>query len=509
MSRAYLDAVDLDVDAIVDAFAPATAVGKATLLDRLKNPLTDRNEIVNRQQELQAIKRACRGKEAKITEALAILRETEADVVSVRDAASDERLKEYYTQIMWDQKSVAARLNHLGWLNEIIVFLRTILLPGLSVLLPIFIFVAPLILYTMVLKEPITFSKYIEIIQGAIKQAVPSVLGAQRFKGAGGLAETGEQFLHIGIAVAMLGASIWNQVSAALHMRSIVADMRRRATAVQNFTEAVRNLSALTGITVDCGSSWSMGPLGIFGDAWNGPDRVAVVLAAAGHLDMLVSVATRKKTCTTVFDISGFNLTDLYHPGVAKDKRIMNSVTMTDRTHVLLTGPNRGGKSTLLKSVGYAVLMSQSLGVVFARRATLPVFDSIITALTPMDVVGKLSLFEAEIEFAKTVLGRLGVGKTFLMMDEIFHGTNAHDGVEAAQVFLDRVYGAANTYSIVSTHYMALPEKYGKDGTLNLCMGASVDQADPDSLVYTYKLAPGINHHSSVREILRERGLLR
>lgn len=509
MESAYLDAADLDIDAVIDAFAPATEVGREALAERLSNPITDIDEIGARQQEIRDIKRACKGKEIAIREVLATLKATEADVVSVRDASTDERLKEYYTQIMWDQKSAAARLNHMGWLNELIVFFRTIFIPGLSILLPVFIFIAPLILYMVVLKEPITFSKYIDMIQGAIKKAVPSVLGAQRFKGTGGLAETSEQFVHVAVAVAMLGVSIWNQVSAALHMRTIVGDMRRRATAVQKFTEGVRRLGSLMEVTVDCGEAWSLGPLGVFGDAWNDPDRVSAILEEAGRLDMLVSVASRKMTCMATLSSTDLGLTDLYHPGVAKDKRILNSLTMTEKTHILLTGPNRGGKSTLLKSLGYAVLMSQTVGVVFARKATLPVFQSIITALAPTDVVGKMSLFEAEIEFAKTVLGRLGKGKTFLMMDEIFHGTNAHDGVEAAQVFLDRVYGSKDTYSIVSTHYMDLPSKYGPHATANLCMGASVDPTDPDRLIYTYRLGPGVNNHSSVREILRERGLLR
>jgi len=370
-------------------------------------------------------------------------------------------------------------------------------------MLPLFIFVAPILVFFM-LKEPITIAKYMDMIQGAIKKAVPSVLGAPRFKGAGGLAETAEQFVHIGLAIAMLGASIWNQVSAAIHMRSIVADMRKRAIAVQQFTEATQTLSKLLDIPMDH-EPWSIGPLGVFGDAWNKPERIQKLLDHAGYLDMLISVAKKGRTCMVTYE-PGLTLEDVYHPGLSQNKRIFNSLTMTDKTHVLLTGPNRGGKSTLLKSVGYAVLMAQTLGIVFARKAAIPIFDSIITALTPSDVVGSMSLFEAEIEFAKAVKSRFGHGRTFLMMDEIFHGTNAHDGVEAAQVFLDQDYVAPAVFSIVSTHYMELPVKYDVQ---KLCMEASVDPDDSDKLVYTYRLIAGINKHSSVREILRERGLMR
>ena len=256
---------------------------------------------------------------------------------------------------------------------------------------------------------------------------------------------------------------------------------------------------------------WADGELGVFGHAWNEPDRVREVLAFAGHLDMLACLATAKRTCF-VKEASVLELTDLYHPGVSRKERVYNSVTMTDvsgQNNVLLTGPNRGGKSTLLKAIGVAVLMSHTVGIVFAREARIPRFANIITALAPADVVGKLSLFEAEIEFAKDVKERIAAASpTFLMMDEIFHGTNAHDGVEASQVFLDQLYDpkVRGLFSIVSTHYMNLPERYKE--VQHLCMDASVSLNDPDRLVYTYKVRGGVNRFSSVREILRERGLL-
>jgi len=183
------------------------------------------------------------------------------------------------------------------------------------------------------------------------------------------------------------------------------------------------------------------------------------------------------------------------------------------RAQVLLTGPNRGGKSTVLKSMGAAVLMAHSLGIVFAKKAQMPRFGTIITALAPTDTIGKLSLFEAEIEFAKDVKERLAIptgGPMFLMMDEIFHGTNAHDGVAASQVFLDELYRTAplTLFSMVSTHYMDLPSRYGEKLTQNLCMDTKQDPTDPDRLIYSYRLKTGVNQFSSVREILRERGLL-
>jgi energy-coupling factor transporter ATP-binding protein EcfA2 len=406
------------------------------------------------------------------------------------------------------------------------------LLPGLTVLLPLFVLIAPFLLYNFILKQELTVSGYFDLLQTSVKKAMPSVLGAPRFAGKGGLLELGEQFAHVAVAFVMFGFSAWSQISSALSMRGIVADMRRRADAVQQFTQAVLRLRSLLGYNKDQKPyTWSDGSLGLFGDAWNDPTRIHRLVEEAADLDMSIAIASLKRTCFPSYDVSGsgVHIRDIYHPGLDKEKRVYNTIKMNDaadsKHHVLLTGPNRGGKSTLLKSIGAAVLMSQTLGIVFARTASLPIFDSIVTALSPTDTLGKMSLFEAEIEFAKNVkaLAAEESGPMFLMMDEIFHGTNAHDGVEASQVFLDDLYALQGThpiYSIVSTHYMSLPTRYGlatkEEGgekglglTQNLCMEASVDPADPDRLIYTYRLRPGKNSYSSVREILRERGLLR
>jgi hypothetical protein len=444
----------------------------------------------------------------------------EADCLSVAEAASDSRHAEYYNQILWPAASWFAWLNGLGWLNELVVFFRTLLLPGLSVVLPLLVFAGPLVL--MILRaqpgERITFSQYLGIIQGALRQAVPSVLGRPRFAGRGGIAELGEQFAHVGASLAMFVASIWNQVSAAQTMRRVAADMRRRAASVRQTAAAVAALGVALGVDMgaEAVGTWPAEDLGLFGVAWNEPERVRRLLATAGHLDMLAAVAGARRTCFPRYG-DGIALTDLYHPNIEAGRRVPNSVVMDGSGgrghHVLLTGPNRGGKSTLLRALGAAVLMSQTVGVVFARRARLPVFGAIITALAPADRLGTMSLFEAEIEFAKTVRERLergASGPMFLMMDEIFHGTNAHDGVEASQVFLDELYGRAGVYSVVSTHYMELPRRYGggEGKAQTLCMEASVDPADADRLLYSYRLCPGVNQFSSVREILRERGLL-
>jgi DNA mismatch repair ATPase MutS len=92
----------------------------------------------------------------------------------------------------------------------------------------------------------------------------------------------------------------------------------------------------------------------------------------------------------------------------------------------------------------------------------------------------------------------------FVMMDEIFHSTNAMDGQSASHVFLEQLYKLSGITSVVSTHYIQLASDFKEATALKLVTNDKEDT----TLEYTYRVAPGVSNKSSVMEILRERGLL-
>lgn len=525
---------ELGISDIVSAFNPLTVSGKTALETRLSNPLSDRTQLTERQNELREMRTRARSNKSRIEELRQQLRDTEDDVQSLAIAETDPRHSEYYSQILWPAKSRFAWLNTMEWVNEGIVFFRTVFLPIVSILLPCLVLIAPLLAIMFLQDKPeLTVATYIQLLNNSIKTAMPSVLGKPRFAGKGGVLEMGEQLVHIAVGVSMFVASCWSQISSAMSLRAVVADMRRRAESLCVFTEATQELEDLLYAPVRPRSKPPTKPpakppskpavsLTRFGEAWNNPDNVVNLLERAGHLDMLASMALAKKICFPKLGSKHVRITDFYHPGISVEKRVYNSIALEQQTHVILTGPNRGGKSTVLRCLGAAVLMAHTVGVVFARNAEMPVFTNIVSALAPQDKLDELSLFESEIEFAKQVraLVRAPKSRTFLMMDEIFHGTNAHDGVEASKEFLDDLYTHSDSvFSIISTHYMELPERYKRTKTKTeqghghgrvqtLCMDAEVNPVNPEQILYKYTLQEGINSLSSVREILRERGLI-
>ncbi len=121
------------------------------------------------------------------------------------------------------------------------------------------------------------------------------------------------------------------------------------------------------------------------------------------------------------------NYIDLPHP-----KTVMLDVDVTDGHDVqgvLLYGINSSGKSSLMKSIGIAVLMAQSGFFVPASAMKMSLFESLFTRIVSKDNLAKgLSTFAVEMLEMKNIFNRAGV-KSIVLGDEISHGTETLSGV--------------------------------------------------------------------------------
>ncbi len=500
--------------------------GLQTFQQTLQSPTADIVALKRRQLALFAL----RHKEAEAS--CKTLRESMAAVqtapVDELEAPVDPRIQESVEQIYWSPKTTfGALLNPLKYVVAFLVFWKTLVLPTIAVVAPILAIVVPFFLIRFLHGAPVSPTQYLDQLRTVLlKQiSIPNVLRAKHSGDVmGHMLESG--FLLLTGATYLSG--IWSQVTSSLHLRTIAMELREKGVAIQaamgrfsgmldtlcslpkRLQSAIRPFllrgerirADLAAIPRDCGFR-------TYGFLWNQRDALMGMKTWLGELDaMLGIVEIPDITFPRYVKDGSLAIEHVYHP--ALKSRITNTVTWQQsqsqsHSHSILTGPNRGGKSTLCRAVGISLLCAQTWGFAFARRMSLEPFHRIETALHPADTLGELSLFEAEIEFAKTVLEHGRAGRTFVMMDEIFHSTNAGDGLAASRVFLRQLFDLEGVTSLISTHYKELPAEFAG---VAQAWAMDAHETAEGLLSYTYRMIQGISDKSSVMEILRERGLI-
>jgi DNA mismatch repair ATPase MutS len=171
--------------------------------------------------------------------------------------------------------------------------------------------------------------------------------------------------------------------------------------------------------------------------------------------------------------------------------------------HSIITGPNKGGKSSTLRALCLNVWLAQTFGLVFANSAKITPFSWIRSGLRLADLPGEESFFEREIKFAKQTLSAAATKKPGIVFyDECFHSTNPPDGEKTAKIFLSNLWANPNTISLVSTHVFSLVEEAPKN-IHKMCVPA---EKVGNQLRYSYRLTPGICKVSSVEEIYKKFG---
>ncbi len=208
------------------------------------------------------------------------------------------------------------------------------------------------------------------------------------------------------------------------------------------------------------------------------------------------------------------NVKNFWHPMVNENVVIPNSVQLginDQALNLVITGPNAGGKSTILKALALNILLAQTFGVVPAEQFTLTPFTSIATYLNITDDIGAgNSLYKAEVLRVVELMKRidsLRTGKfSFALFDEVFNGTSPREGSVAAFSIVDDLAKKKNSLNLVATHFELLTRLSERnDRVMNYKV--SVNVHENGIIEYPFKLEPGISHQHVAIDILRNEGV--
>jgi len=189
---------------------------------------------------------------------------------------------------------------------------------------------------------------------------------------------------------------------------------------------------------------------------------------------------------------------------------VVNSLQMNQ--HVILTGPNAGGKTTAIRANLQNIVLAQTYGIAAAEQFSYTQFDVILSYLNISDdLINGLSLFASEVKRAKDLLEivkNLGSEqKLFFALDELFTGTAAEQGGKCAYEFIKKTSTYQRILFVYATHFDQLKE-LGKQniGLMNYKVDAPIKNSE-GKLVYPFTLSPGASTVNVAEDMAKEAGL--
>ena len=225
-----------------------------------------------------------------------------------------------------------------------------------------------------------------------------------------------------------------------------------------------------------------------------------------GHLDLVrAKVRFMQETGAVVPDLSeeqDIQLLSVRHPLI--ENAVANDLHFgLDLTEIVITGPNTGGKTIMLKTLGLAQIMAQSgLPILADKGSRVGIFSQIFADIgDEQSIEQSLSTFSSHMTNIVSILEQVD-SESLVLLDELGAGTDPQEGAALAIAILEDLR-LRQIKTMATTHYPEL-KAYGieTDWVENASM-----EFDTDSLRPTYRFMQGVPGRSNAFEIAQRLGL--
>lgn len=237
-------------------------------------------------------------------------------------------------------------------------------------------------------------------------------------------------------------------------------------------------------------------------------NEIAQNVNILGHFDFInakARLAARLDAMQPVVNIENHvDLQQAWHPLLEKKIAVANDIALGDQyKSIIITGPNTGGKTITIKTLGLLQLMAQSgLFITTKRPSTVGVFHEIFADIgDEQSIEQSLSTFSSHMANIISMIDDID-SNSLVIFDELGAGTDPAEGAALAIAILDKV-ASLGGYVIATTHYPELKlYGYNRPETLNASMVFDVETLKP-----TYQFLMGVPGQSNALAIAKRLGL--
>ena len=496
----------IDVHAVAAWLGIEMEASKEAFCNRLAQWTADPSRLLAASAQMKRWKAAYRADPTLFEDATRLFHEMatmEKEIRALMNTDSKAE-QESYRELLFFRPSLQP-LNFVPFLLSIWAALRVYVLPGLSLLLPILTLIAPYLILTFVFHIPITFHNYTTMLQSMLAGNLQSVLNPQA---AAAPSSPVHLFKQFGIVLMTLLQGIVQPYMTYQHLSSVDRLVVDHGELLQRFAASYQSLESLLekhGMTLfHC-------PLPSFSSARDAMARILLqttyfkmALRYVGSVEVVMRLAHQEEIHPVQWvqkDTPVFRIRDTFDFHVPATQRKTFSVRFDTQRHALLTGPNKGGKSTVLRALSMSALLAHTYGCAVGQLVSTP-FDRMFVCLKPDDLPGVTSRFEREIEFTASTLKERGPILVFI--DELYHSTNPPDALRSCQIYSRQLWKKPQVISVISTHLFDWVKE--ADASIQrLCCPAEKDASC--GIRFLYRLDPGVCTVSSVDSLLEKNGM--